>query len=244
MCLDNLKRKFILGEGGCNDACRSIQLGTLMQKMHDLKLVDRDLDQPLQDGLSLSDFIARVQEIEPPIWYGNALDDTSSHRHNSNCSCCKPHRCRKVVSSSAKKLFIGAMIGRSDGGLFGTAAPAPASTSFFFGAEAATTSEQASGNLFLGTTTTAPARTTGTSLFGGGIVGREFRTPPASLFGSSPPVASEETPDEGFVGTAGKPSRGGFGEPSGESVLKEEIQAFVRRVECEMEGLELTSYYI
>lgn len=93
MCLDTLKHTFLSGQGGCNSACRYIQLGTLVEKMYDL--LGDGLSQPLQDGTSLSEFIDRVRQIEAPAWYGNSSGCTRSHRRGSatgNC-CLQRHRC-------------------------------------------------------------------------------------------------------------------------------------------------------
>ena len=174
-----------------------------MQKMHSLKLLDRDLGQPLQDGLSLSDFIDRVREIEPPTWYGNSSGCTSSHRYNSlpHCSCWKPHRCTRSPKPS------------------GEASPNPFGPGFgssFFGGAPKPSGEASAGGLFGRASPSPPGPASGESLF-------DVASP--KLFGevSSKPLFSEP-----------------FGESS--SVLKERIQAFVRRVERELEGLELSNY--
>jgi hypothetical protein len=185
MCLGNVKRKFLSGSGGCNDVCRFIQLGTLTQKMYDLELPDGDSDKPLRDGMSLSDFLCRVREIKPPIWYGNPSDRTNVPGNTlslpSNCSCQRPHRCTSPRKPSSET---------SQGGLFGDSAfPA------------------APGGLFGPASARPPSETPSGGLFGFGVSFGATSSKP--LFGEASSKPSDEAPKEEFVdsGAPGNPYR-------------------------------------
>ncbi|KAK4460496.1 hypothetical protein QBC42DRAFT_298557 [Cladorrhinum samala] len=204
--LGDLKRKFISGEGGCNEACMFMQLGALVKNMHDLELVDRNFLKPLRDGLSPSDFISRVREIETPVWYENASNCTGSHYRGDLSSCLsryEPHRCKKTDSSSAEQLL----------------------------ADEATNMRSEEEETPSGTVTYA--------------IDPNWDYPrleddPADSWG---PVAPEEEYDDQVVaGEAGISSEEISGDSYGESVLKESIRDLVRKMECEMEGLDLRNY--
>jgi hypothetical protein len=95
-----------------------------MQRMHSLKLLDRDSGQPLQDGMSLSELIRLVRGIELPTWYGNSPGCLGSHGDKSpfdRCQCCsQPHRCTKFSNVKVSPNPSGTAPTRS---LFGTAPP-------------------------------------------------------------------------------------------------------------------------
>lgn len=221
--------------------------------MYDLKLLDGDVDQPLQDGMSLSDFLQRVREIEPPDWHGNT-GCTSSHGKKTSwqCSCRTPHNCSKTPSTIARKIMLGVETGQaseavhggeapttpgriSEGGLFGTPAATvtPATSIYTFGTTSAATSDQALGwGLFGRTVVAAPSNNLGA---------------PAA---TTAPATSEAVGGSSFSETAPNTLIGEssveklFDKPLARcsSVLKESVQYFVLGAELEIEGLELSSY--
>jgi len=232
--------------------CKSIQLGALIQKLHDLKLLDGDVDQPLQDGLSLSDLLQRVREIEPPDWHGNT-GCTSSHGKKTswNCSCRTPHNCSETPSKIARKIMLGVKTGQASEVVFGREAPA--------------TSGGISGGGLVGTPAASAAPATPIYTFGTTAAATSGQAPSWGLFGplavvttpsnlGAPAATTATTTSEAVGGSSfGETAPSPLGEASVEklfdkplarcsSVLKESVQYFVLGAELEMEGLELSSY--
>ncbi|KAK3350227.1 hypothetical protein B0T25DRAFT_505640 [Lasiosphaeria hispida] len=95
--LEQLKSDYLWGFKGCNDACRSIQIGALMMKTYSLDLQNRCSGQPLQDGLSLARLVESIRGMETPLWHGHDSDCAQSYRSSlSLCLCRAPHTCRSV----------------------------------------------------------------------------------------------------------------------------------------------------
>jgi len=210
--LDCLKHEFLSGAGSCNQVCKSIQLGTLIQKLYDLKLLDADVDQPLQDGISLSVFVQRVREIEPPNWHGNTGCRSSHDQKVSwDCSCRNLHNCSKTPSNIARKIMLGVKTGQASEVVFGRKTPLPPTSG---------------GRVSEGGLLGIPAATTTTATAASEEVGR------SSFSETAESILGEASVEKLFKKPLARRS----------SVLKESVQYFVLGAELEMEGLELSSY--
>src|SRR4051794_20836360 len=78
--LHDLKQGFIDGREGCSIPCRTMQLGVLIQAMHDLKLLDHLPGNHFQ-GFSVSELVNGVEAIKCPECCDKSSTDYYSGHH-------------------------------------------------------------------------------------------------------------------------------------------------------------------
>lgn len=108
--LNETANSYIVGSAGCNEFCRSLQIGILVMKMRELGLkfspgvgLERSYSTDSFNTMSLEKALLCVEQIRVPTWSGKSDSDHHQCRtpesYLSNCA--------KVIANDVRKYLVG-----------------------------------------------------------------------------------------------------------------------------------------